>query len=301
MPGIFTRRVHSKPSALAWAGLAVLASCGPVATAGPGCSPAAGPISLGDDLAGASGVVVSLQHPGVFWTHDDHGSALFAVDDTGAILAKIPVRPRLRDWEDLGLSTCPQGGSCLYLADLGDNYEERTDVRIGRIPEPDPAHPPARLDLEVFPVRLPDGPRDVEALLVLPGERVLAVSKGRNDPVTVYRYPGRLRPDTVTLEEVQRLTDSPPFLPRQVTGGAVSPKGDFVALRTYETLRFYRVQADTLIPMEDGLVNLRSVREAQGEGVGIGRDGQVVLTSEGGPLGGPGGMHLLRCRLPDDD
>ena len=74
-------------------------------------------------------------------------------------------------------------------------------------------------------MRLPDGPRDIEALLVLPGERVLVVTKGRNDPVTVYRYPGALRPDTVTLEEVQRLSDGPRILPRQVTGGAVSRRG----------------------------------------------------------------------------
>jgi hypothetical protein len=55
---------------------------------------------------------------------------------------------------------------------------------------------------------------------------------------------------------------------------------------------------DTLAVMEDGLVNLRTLQEAQGEGVGIGLDGQVVLTSEGGPVGGPGGMTFLRCDLP---
>ena len=45
-------------------------------------------------------------------------------------------------------------------------------------------------------------------------------------------------------------------------------------------------------------MNLRTLQEAQGEGVGIGLDGQVVLTSEGGPVGGPGGMTFLRCDLP---
>ena len=55
---------------------------------------------------------------------------------------------------------------------------------------------------------------------------------------------------------------------------------------------------DTLAVMEDGLVNLRTLQEAQGEGVGIGLDGQVVLTSEGGPAGGPGGMTFLRCDFP---
>jgi len=241
-------------------------------------------------------VAVSLRHPGIYWTHNDAGSVLFGVDAQGAVVARFPVLPRLLDWEDVAVAGCALGGSCLYLADLGDNYEERKSGRIFRLPEPDPAAPDTLLP-EVFPVLLPDGARDVEALLVLPGERVLAVTKGRNHAVTVYRYPGALRPDTVTLEEVQRLSDGPRILPRQVTGGAVSPRGGIVALRTYESLQFYRVVADTLVPVEGGLVNLRPLREAQGEGVGIGLDGSLVLSSEGGPAGAAGSFTFMRCKI----
>ena len=270
-----------------------------MATGGPGCQPVHMGIRFPDPLSESSGVAVSLRHPGVFWTHGDGASSeLFAVDDSGRVLARFPVRPRTRDWEDVALAGCGDGGSCLYLADTGDNYEERPLVRILRVAEPDPASgATATLDADAFPVRYPDGPRDVEALLVLPGERVLVVTKGRNDPVTVYRYPGTLRPDTVVLEEVQRLTDDARILPRQVTGGSVSPDGTLAALRTYESLQFYHVRADTLVPVDGGLVNLRTLNEAQGEGVGIGLNGQVVLTSEGGPLGGPGSMATLRCKL----
>lgn len=251
-------------------------------------------------------MAVSLDHPGVLWTHNDAGSVLFAVDPAGNVLARFRVRPRLVDWEDLSLAPCPGGGSCLYLADLGDNYEERTTLKILRVPEPDPAAADTlgprqttaeALEAEVFPVRLPDGPRDIEAMLVLPGPRILAVTKGRNDAVTVYRYPGELRSDTVTLEEVQRLTSGPRILPRQVTGGTVSPDHGLAVLRTYESLRFYRVDADTLIALDDGLVNLRTLEEPQGEGVGLGLGGSLYLTSESGPMGGRGSVVGLRCRL----
>lgn len=281
------------------AGFSVLLAwgCGPVSTGGgPGCSPSLTAVRLDADLHESSGIAVSLRHGGIYWTHNDAGSVLFAVDGSGAVVARLPVRPRLRDWEDLAVSGCLQGGSCLYLADLGDNYEERTHGRILRLPEPDPAAPDT-VRPEVFPVRLPDGARDIEALLVLPGERVLVVTKGRNHPVTVYRYPGPLRPDTVTLEEVQRLSENPRILPRQVTGGAVSPHGGLVALRTYEALQFYRVVSDTLVPLEGGLVNLRPLLEPQGEGVGIGLDGAVVLASEGGPAGAPGSLSFMSCRI----
>jgi len=52
-----------------------------------------------------------------------------------------------------------------------------------------------------------------------------------------------------------------------------------------------------LVLLEDGTVNLRTLREAQGEGVGVGEDGLVVLTSEGGPTGGAGSITVLRCRV----
>jgi hypothetical protein len=249
---------------------------------------------------------VSLAHPGVLWTHNDAGSVLFAADADGNVLARFPVEPRLVDWEDIALAPCPGGGSCLYMADLGDNYEERKSLKILRVAEPDPAgvetsgpgHTAREpLQADVFPVLLPDGPRDIEAMLVLPGERILAVTKGRNDPVTVYRYPGPLRPDTVTLEEVQRLTPGPRILPRQVTGGAVFPDRRLAVLRTYESLRFYEVQADTLVPLEDGLVNLRPLAEPQGEGVGLGLGDEMFLASESGPIGGIGSVVGLRCRL----
>lgn len=296
MPGELSLRRPRRAKRLVLPAL-VLASCGPIATAGPGCAPTLSGIRFPDELRQSSGVAVSLDHPGVFWTHNDHGRMLFAVDRNGAILSRFKLDRSLRDWEDLALSQCPGGGSCLYLADTGDNYEERHDLHLLRVPEPDPAQG-GDLKADVFPVRMPDGPRDTEALLVLPGEHVFVVTKGRNDPVTVYRYPGALRPDTVTLVEVQHLSDGPRILPRQVTGGAVSPDGQVLALRTYEALHLYHMDADTLAPLADGVVNLRTLHEAQGEGVSIGLDGLVALTSEGGPAGGPGSFALVRCRLP---
>ena len=280
-------------------------ACGTIATAGPGCRPTSSGIVFPDELRESSGVAVSLRHPGTFWTHNDAGSVLYAVNREGSITARFPLTDGLRDWEDIAVSTCPQGASCLYLADLGDNYEERLAGRIQlrRVPEPDPTGSGAEFDVdgrlptESFPIRLPNGPRDIEALLVLPGERVYVVSKGRNHPVTVYRYPPPLRADTVTLEEVQQLTSRARILPRQVTGGAVDPRGAVLALRTYESLQFYHMDSDTLVAIDGALVNLRTLQEGQGEAVGIGLDGLVALTSEGGPVGGPGSMTLMRCGL----
>lgn len=283
------------------AGLAPLISiallaCAPVALAGPDCRPSAAGIELPDALVETSGVAVGRIDPGILWTHNDDGSTLFAVDSTGRVLDAAPVRPRLRDWEDLASGACEAHGSCLYLADTGDNDERRPagHVRILRMAEPEL---PLEEDLrgEIFPIRLPDGPRDVEALFVLPEERLHLVTKGRNHAITVYRYPPPLRPDTVTLVEVQRLTEGAQPLANQVTGAAAGGDPPLVAIRTYQTMAFYHATPDTLTPLAGGLVNLRALRETQGEGVALGPDGVVVLTSEGGIFGAAPSMNLLRC------
>ena len=273
-------------------------ACAPIATAGPGCRPTATGLVLPRSLSESSGVAVGRRDPNVLWTHNDGASALYALDASGQVSASFPVQTSLSDWEDIAIGRCGGAGFCLYLADIGDNQERRSagHVRILRVPEPDPARP-GPLDAESFPIRLPDGPRDMEALFVLPGERLYLVTKGRNHGITVYRYPPPLRPDTVTLEEVQQLTEGAAFLLAQVTGASASPDGSIVSLRTYQSLQFYRMEADTLARVDGGLVNLRTLEEVQGEGVAVGPGGLVVLTSEGGPLGGPPSMTLMRCAL----
>jgi hypothetical protein len=279
-------------------------ACAPIATAGPGCASRGPAVVLPDALDESSGAAVSRRDPSAIWSHNDEGSILYAVDQRGRILSEHRLPLVLRDWEDVAVADCPSG-SCLYLADTGDNAERRRagDIRIVRLPEPDPrarapeGAPPLQAD--VFPIVLPDGPRDIEAMFVLPGERIHLVTKGRQHPLTVYRYPGTLRHDTVGLQEVQRLSDGPRSLLSQVTGASASASGSVVAVRTYQSLEFFQVDADTLARRPNGLVNLRTLEEMQGEGVALGPDGLVVLTSEGGPLGGPASMRLLTCRVEE--
>ena len=273
-------------------------ACVPIATSGPGCAPTGAAIVLPSALDETSGAGVSRREAGLIWTHNDDSSALYALEPNGRVVSEHPLPIPLRDWEDMEVADCAGGGACLYFADTGDNEERRAagSIRIVRVREPRPAAP-GPLDADVFPIRLPDGPRDIEALFVLPGEGVHLVTKGRQHPLTVYRYPPPLRPDTVILEEVQRLSSGPMSLLSQVTGASASADGGLVAIRTYQALEFFDVVADTLARRVNGIVNLRTLQEIQGEAVALGPEGLVVLTSEGGPLGGPASMRLLRCAV----
>ena len=302
--------------------LAVTTGCGASFLPGGGPCRSAGPVvALPPEVPESSGVAPGIlkagEHPGpgFFWTHNDSGwgPELFAVTPEGALVGQVRVQGAENvDWEDMAAAPCGDQ-RCLYIADTGDNLEGRDDPAIYRIVEPHPddsVSAPARR----FPLHLPHGPRDVEAMVILPGEELLLISKGRNHPVEVYRSPGSLPEalarsgeEPVVLQRVQRLTSSPTGLPRMVTGAASSPDGSRVAVRTYETLHFYRLAPDAqggpLVPSPSGLVNLRSLREPQGEAVAfVSRepDGRslLVLTSEAGPGGTRGQMTVLSCRVP---
>ena len=276
----------------------LFAGCGVWSAAGPGCGIIEGARAFPEGLTEASGVAPSLTNPGVYWTHSDNAgpAVLWAVDAQGAVLGEVELEGvRLFDAEDLAAARCGDA-SCLYLGDVGDNYAERDTLLVYRVIEPDPRS--RSVTSQRLVMALPDGARNVEALFVLSGERLFLVTKGQEQPITVYRYPGRLKADSlVVLEEVQRLSETARVLPRQVTGASAAPDGSVVAIRTYETLLFYRWNGTELVLLEDGTVNLRTLREAQGEGVGVGEDGLVVLTSEGGPTGGAGSITVLRCRV----
>jgi len=142
---------------------------------------------------------------------------------------------------------------------------------------------------------LPDGPRDMESVFVLPGEEVFFVSKGRSDAVTLYRYPPPLRAgETVSLEAVQTFSDGRLPIPKQVTGADASPDGTVVVIRTYESLSFFHVESGRLVPIKGARVALRTLHEVQGEAVALGPNGELVLTSEAA-LGRRAAMVTLNC------
>ena len=234
--------------------------------------------------------------PGPAPTDRGHAPLLYAVDRAGRVRARVEVNPSNGDWEDVARGRCDLG-ACLYIAATGDNEERRDLISFYRLAEPE-GEGDGSVEAERYRMVLPDGPRDIEAMYVLPTDQIFCVTKGRNHPVTVYRYPLPLRSDAiVTLIEVQRLTDGPPAPPRQVTGASATLDGRTVAIRTYQSLEFFSVTGgERRLESDFGRVDLRPLREAQGEGIGFGANGTIVLTSESAGGVGPS-LTFLSCDL----
>ncbi len=284
---------------ITWTTLFAVTACGTYLADDSDCSLDRPSVALPIDLRETSGVAVSLRAPGLIWTHNDqgHGSFLYAVDGEGQIRARVELnQPNDDDWEDVARGRCDLG-ACLYVAGTGDNRERRDIVSLYRLAEPQ-GEGDRRVEAERYRMVLPDGPRDIEAMYVLPTDQIFFVTKGRNHPVTVYRYPSPLRVDEiVTLVEVQRLTSGPSAPPRQVTGASATLDGSTVAIRTYESLEFFQVtERGQLRESPTGRVSLRTLREAQGEGIGFGANGAVVLSSEGAGVSGPS-LTFLSCEV----
>ncbi|MBC8103733.1 MAG: hypothetical protein H7Z41_14255 [Cytophagales bacterium] len=256
-----------------------------------------------------SGIAVSRRNrkwgEEVFWVHNDSGDGpfLYAISRDGdrEAVVKLPVAKAV-DWEDMAWGPGPDGkGDFLYIGDIGDNNRSRTDCVVYRIAEP---KLPDGLNLsskeEPLPAQgtmiarrfvYPDGPHDAETLLVHPRSGVVyLVTKERNGLSSVYRFPPERAEDTekaVTLVKVATLTVPEEFslIPRQITGGSISPDGRRVAFCTYAsgyemTLPASATDFDAIWKTPLRPFNLPPLRQT--EALCFARDGRsVIVTSEG--------------------
>jgi hypothetical protein len=261
------------------------------------CKPA-GPLVRVPDLPEGSGLAASRRTPGRFWSHNDSGDPnLVALDDTGRVVGRLRIDGvAVGDWESVAVGSCPSG-SCIYIADIGDNEAERKQITVYRIPEPAEAGGAVKPG-DMFQATYPDGAHDAESLLVTADGRLHVVTKGETGPVALYRFPSELRSGaTLRLERVGPPREARPAGRNdRVTDGAVSPNGQWIVLRSTDRLTFYRA-ADLLAGnwREAARVPLTNLGEPQGEGVTFGSDTSLYLMSEGGGKKQPGAFARLTC------
>jgi hypothetical protein len=209
---------------------------------------------------------------------------LFAVDMKGAVTGRVRLTGApLFDWEAIAAGPCP-AGSCLYLADIGDNNAVRPHVSIYRIAEP-AAGSSSVVITDVLRARYPDGPHDAETLLVAPDGRLFIVTKGDREPVAVYRFPQEFRAGaTVQLERIGAPRDTgKPKGANRITDGAISPDGAWVVLRTNTALIVHRATALLAGQWNEvRRIDLKALGEPQGEGVALGPDNVLYLVGEAG-------------------
>ncbi|WP_437647443.1 hypothetical protein [Sorangium sp. So ce362] len=254
-PGALARR--SAPPALALSLL--LSGCGapePPEVRVSGCPRCAGAAQVGalprGDIDECSGVVAGGLHPDALYVHNDRGDdpRFFAIGLDGALRAEVKVAGAAAiDWEDIARGPCRTGGgSCLFLADIGDNDGERDSYAVYSVQEPDTlGGAPRPSTAEAFVLSYPDGRHDAETLLIHPTTGALTLVTKVNKGISrIYELPALPAPGApATLVGAGSI--EPPAGSARFTGGDVRPDGTGVLLRTSSHVLYYPMTPDQTV------------------------------------------------------
>lgn len=269
-----------------------------------------------------SAAAASRAVAGVFYTMNDSGNepVISAFDTTGASRGRWTVRgARNVDWEALAVGPCgtraagdaPPGAHCLYIGDVGDNAQRRATVTLYRLREPLLGSARGIVAAEALRVRYPDGAHNTEAMYVANDGAVVLIPKANGHVLGVDDVRPRLYRIAPTAwgsasPAVASLVDSLPEFAgggrkRMVTDAALSADGAWLAVRTYEWVAIWPVDAATGLPrrgVAGALCDVAHLDERQGEGLGvvsIARGmARFAFTSEGADQP----LRLAECPLP---
>nr|WP_242589478.1 hypothetical protein [Corallococcus macrosporus] len=230
-----------------------------------------------------SGLAASQKHPGIFWGHNDSNNAfeLFALDETGAVKATLTLTGAdPRDIEDVAVGPCAPGGkeSCIFLADTGDNFERRKEVRLFRLPEP-AAVENASVPVETLLFTYEDGPHDAESLIVDGRSgQVGILTKTRVSLGDLYSVEG-LKPGATGKARKLGTLRVPDDVDRLATAAALHPSGQRLLVRTYT--RVWELRRPDAKRLEDfvqaQVVEVPGASQAQAEAVTFLQDGRGYL------------------------
>lgn len=241
-------------------------------------------------LRETSGLAASRQNPDVLWLHNDgDGKEVFAVGIDGRLRARVRVAARLVDVEDIAIGRgANEDSDYVYLGDIGDNEEDRREVRVIRFEEPNLSAASDDLELvaggvESYRLRYPDGPCDTETLMVDPLTGDLYIATKEERASRVYRASaGDLRQNRVVeLELAAHLKVG------EVSGGDISRSGDAIVLRSEDRGWLWARRAGESVESALGRpprrILVRSNRQSDnGESIGFRADGRGYYTvSEG--------------------
>lgn len=173
----------------------------------------------------SSGLVVGRDDDDLAYTVNDSGNAsmVFAVQlSSGKTVGTATAGVNFVDAEALSVDSA----STLWIADTGDNNRMRNDVALYALPEFGATQVQALA--KRYPLVYPEGPRDVEALVINPrNDQKFLLTKGLMGG-EVFEVPEELKqgePNRVTLVDA--------VVPAMITDAAFTPDGRYVVARNY--------------------------------------------------------------------
>lgn len=204
----------------------------------------AGTVSI-SALTECSGMVASRNNANVLWTHNDSGDSarVFALDTQGRLLGTYTLGVTHTDYEDIGYGPGPVTNLMyLFVGDIGDNGESRSNIRVYQIPEPavyarqytNPATAAVK-GLRTITLTYPDGAHNAEGLFVDPWTGDLFITTKQSSVCRIYTAP-RSQLDTnnsFALTFVRQINFD------IVSAADISPRGNEIIFRQEDFARLW--------------------------------------------------------------
>jgi hypothetical protein len=200
---------------------------------------------------------------GRYWTVNDSGASgiAYLLSTRGKVTGTLEYSAQPVDVEAVALHA-----GRLYLADIGDNTEDRDSVTVYYF---DDARPGNRtVGYRSWDFTYPDGPHDAETLLVDASGRLFVVTKDAEGAV----YAAPRQPSRSGVNQLTRVGDAP----AAVTDGTFLPGGKRIALLTYGAIEV--VDAETY----QRLGKLDIPVQAQPESITVSLDKSSLLVGSEG-------------------
>lgn len=227
----------------------------------------------------SSGLAKSRQYPGVFWTHNDSGGKpriypLFFDPKAEKKYYQNSVKVKGADnvdWEEIA----PYQNNRLIIGDFGNNANDRRDLKLYIIKEPDPyKEKKVRIekvipfhfeDQDAFPPKMRNF--DCEAMFAR-GEDIYLLSKHRSDTfTTLYKLVG---------EEARVISRFD--VGSRVTAADISEDGKYVAVLTYDYLWLFEGEGEDIFA---GKAYKKAIKLGQCEALCFDGDAIIITNEEG--------------------
>ena len=202
---------------------------------------------------------------GAYWTINDSGDGgiVYVIKPNGKVAGTLNYGAQPRDVEAVAVHE-----NRLYVADIGDNLEQRDFVRVYFFDEPQASG--LTVGYRAWDFRYPDGPHDAETLLVNENGRLFIVTK-RADGGVVYAAPRE--PSRKGVNDLKKVGDAPAL----VTDGTFLPGGERIALLSYTAItvvdaKSYKRVARVAAPNQ---------RQPESIAVSLDDDTKLLVGSEG--------------------
>lgn len=246
-------------------------------------------------LREASGLIASVENPGYLWTLNDgqNPAEIFLIDEKAEVVMTCKLKNIVnRDWEDITIGPGPEEGiNYLYVADIGDNDAIYPFKILYRIKEPKRSEKKIEItEIDTLVVKLPDGKRDSESIMVDPVTNYFYIISKREKGVRLYEIKFPFAGDTLQAVSLGKLPLT------NIVAANISQDGSEVLLKNYTDVYYWeRAENEPILSLLlRNPIKLNYQPEHQGEAIAWKRDGAGFYTLSESSLMAEANLYFYR-------